>query len=50
MDTNRLTHPASWKETLLALIPFLLLPVLFLFVLLLSPFVNSSLEPALAMS
>ena len=49
MATNKLIRPASWKEILLALIPLLLLPVLFLFVLLLSPFINSQPEPALAL-
>jgi hypothetical protein len=46
MDLNELSHPATWKETLLALIPFLLLPVLFLFGLLLSPLIQSTPEPA----
>ena len=50
MDTNKLIRPASWKETLLALIPFLLLPAVFLFVLLLSPFFNSPPEPAFALA
>jgi hypothetical protein len=49
MDTNELSRPAPWKETLFALIPFLLLPILFLFGLLLSPLIQSTIEPAFAL-
>lgn len=49
MDTNKPIRPASWKETLLALIPFLLLPTIYLLGLFLSPFVNSQPDPALAL-
>jgi len=49
MDTTQLTYPASWKETFLALIPFILLPVLFLFGLLLSLFITSQPKPILAL-
>ena len=49
MDTSELTRPASWEKTLLAVIPFLLLPAIFLLGLLLSPFIKSQPEPALAL-
>lgn len=49
MDTNELTRPASWKEILLALIPFLLLPAFFLFGLLLYPYIPSSTGSALTL-
>ena len=49
METNKLTRPASWKEILLALIPFLLLPALFLFSLLLYPYIPSSTRFALTL-
>ncbi|MGD8403999.1 MAG: hypothetical protein PVJ21_10080 [Anaerolineales bacterium] len=49
MDAKNLDHLASWKETLLALIPFLLLPGIYLFGLLLSPFITSQPEPNLAL-
>jgi len=48
MDTKILDRPVSWKEPLLALIPFLLLPTIYLFGLLLSPFITSQPNPALA--
>jgi hypothetical protein len=49
MNTNGLIRPASWKETLLAAIPFFLLPTIYLFSLLLSPFINSQPGPILAL-
>ena len=49
MDTIEFNRSAFWGEILLALIPFLLLPAIFLFGLLLSPFIKPQPEPALAL-
>jgi len=50
MDTNEIIRPASEKEILLALIPFLLLPAFFLFGLLLYPYIPSSTGPTLTLA
>ncbi len=49
MDTNELTRPATWQETLLALGTFLIFPLGFLIALLLVPFLNAPIEPDLGL-
>jgi hypothetical protein len=49
MDIKKFDLPAAWGETLLAVLPFLLLPTVYLFGLLLSPFINSQPDPTLAL-
>lgn len=49
MDTDERISQVSWKETLLALIPFLLLPTLYLLSLLLTPFITSQPDTILAL-
>jgi hypothetical protein len=49
METKELDRPAFWGETLLALGPFLLLTVLFLLVLLLTPFISNLNDPTIGL-
>ena len=49
MDTNKLDHPASWGETLLALVPFLLFPLIFLLSVILTPFIKNLPDPAIGL-
>jgi hypothetical protein len=49
MDANKRIRPTSWKGILLAVIPFLLLPTIYLFGLLLTPFITSQTDPAIAL-
>lgn len=46
MDTNELTRPASWRETLLALGPFLVFTVLTVLVVILTRFLGDLAGPA----
>jgi hypothetical protein len=46
MDTNELDRPASWGETLLALVPFLLFPLVFLLSAILTPLIKKPPDPA----
>jgi hypothetical protein len=45
MDTNDKERPASWKEILVALVPFLLFPVIFLLAMLLAPLFQDMPDP-----
>ena len=49
MDSNELARPASWGETLLALVPFLLFPLVFLLSAILTPFIKNPPDPAIAL-
>ncbi|MBN1451903.1 MAG: hypothetical protein JW963_12875 [Anaerolineales bacterium] len=49
METNDLDRPASWRETLLALVPFLLFPLVFLLGAILTPFIENPPDPAFAL-
>jgi multisubunit Na+/H+ antiporter MnhG subunit len=46
MDTNELAHPASWIETLVALGPTSLFPLVFLMGVILTPFLKGLKDPA----
>ena len=45
MDTNELNRSAIWGETLVALVPFLIFPVVFLLAMLLTPFIQEVIDP-----
>ena len=49
MNTNELNRPASWGETLLALVPFLLLPLIFLLGAILTPLIKNPPDSAIGL-
>jgi len=49
MEPNELDRPASWGETLLALVPFLLFPLVFLLGAILTPFIKNPPDPAIGL-
>jgi hypothetical protein len=49
MDSNEQSHPASWRETLIALVPFLLYPLIYPLGMLITPFISDSIDPIIGL-